>query len=56
MNKRERIKNAAYLVVILMLVFVFLISGLRILESTVLHYHEQQQELNKKTIIRNGIE
>ena len=56
MNKREKIKNAAYLVVILILVFVFLISGLRILESTVLHDHEQQQELNKKTVVRNGIE
>ena len=56
MNKREQIKNAAYLVIILILVFVFLISGLRILESTVLHYHDQQEELNKKTILRDGVE
>ncbi len=56
MNKREQIKNVAYLVIILILVFVFLISGLRILESTVLHYHEQQEALNKKTILRDGVE
>ncbi len=56
MKYREKIKNVAYLVVILLLAFVFVISGLRILESTVLLDGGQQEEMNKKTIIRNGIE
>jgi LCP family protein required for cell wall assembly len=56
MKKRGDFKNAAFFVVILILVLVFLISGLHILESTVLQNGATQETTGKKTIIRNGIE
>ena len=56
MKKRENLKNAALFAVILILVLVFLISGLHILESTVLQNGDIQETTGKKTIIRNGIE
>lgn len=56
MEKRQNLKNAAYFAVILILVLVFLISGLRILESTVFSQDTVQETTDRKTIIRNGIE
>ena len=56
MKKRETLKNAAFFVVILLLVLAFLISGLHILESTVLQGGEEQVAGDRKTIIRDGIE
>ena len=56
MKKRENLKNAAFFAVILILVLVFLISGLHILESTVLQNGDIQETTGKKTIVRNGVE
>ena len=56
MEKRETLKNAAFFAVILILVLVFLISGLHILESTVLQNGDIQKTTGKKTIVRNGLE
>lgn len=56
MEKRQNLKNAAYFAVILILVLVFLISGLRILESTVFSQDSTQETSGRKTIIRDGIE
>ena len=56
MKKRETLKNAAFFAVILILVLVFLISGLHILESTVLQNGDIQETTGKKTIVRNGVE
>lgn len=56
MEKRQNLKNAAYFAVILILVLVFLISGLRILESTVFSQDSTQETTGRKTIIRDGIE
>lgn len=56
MEKRQNLKNAAYFAVILILVLVFLISGLRILESTVFSQDSTQETTGRKTIIRDGVE
>lgn len=56
MEKRQNLKNAAYFAVILILVLVFLISGLRILESTVFSQDSIQETTGRKTIIRDGVE
>ena len=56
MEKRQNLKNTAYFAVILILVLVFLISGLRILESTVFSQDSTQETTGRKTIIRDGIE
>lgn len=56
MEKRRNLKNAAFFAVILILVLVFLISGLHILESTVLQNGDIQETTGKKTIVRNGVE
>ena len=56
MKKRETLKNAAFFAVILILVLVFLISGLHILESTVLQNGDIQETTGKKTIVRNGVD
>lgn len=55
MSKRNKIKRIAYFSVILILVFVMIYSGLRILESTVF-YREQETGVASKTIIRDGKE
>ena len=44
------------MIVILILVLVFLISGLQFLESTVFHPAGSQQGIKDKTIIRDGVE
>lgn len=56
MNSKTGVKKVLLLCVILILVLVMLYSGLRILESTVLH-NGQEQEIPaaSKTIERNGI-
>lgn len=56
MKKRNNLKNAVFFVAILILVLVFLISGLQLLESTVLQSGENQDSAGKKTLVRNGIE
>jgi LCP family protein required for cell wall assembly len=56
MKKRNDLKQVAYFGLILILLLVFLISGLQILESTVLQNGTAQDSTNRKTIIRNGIE
>lgn len=57
MNKRETGKNVAFICVILILVFVMIYSGLRILEPTVSRFQgESQQDRPSKTIIRDGVE
>ena len=56
MKISQNLKNAAYFVVILILVLVFLISGLQILESTVFSQDSVQETTGRKTIIRDGIE
>ena len=56
MKKRETLKNAAFFTVNRILVLVFLISGLHILESTVLQNGDIQETTGKKTIVRNGVE
>lgn len=56
MKKRNDLKQVAYFGLILILLLVFLISGLQILESTVLQNGAAQDSSDRKTIIRNGIE
>ena len=56
MKISQNLKSAAYFVVILILVLVFLISGLQILESTVFSQDSVQETTGRKTIIRDGIE
>ena len=56
MKISQNLKSAAYFVVILILVLVFLISGLQILESTVFFLFFFQETTGRKTIIRDGIE
>jgi LCP family protein required for cell wall assembly len=56
MKKRNDLKKIAYFGLILILLFGFLISGLQILESTVLQNGTGQNLTDRKTIIRNGIE
>lgn len=57
MSKRKSFKNVAYFCVVLILVLVMLFSGLRILESTVLHRgQEDTQNIERKTIERDGVE
>ena len=56
MKNSQNLKNAAYFAVILILVLVFLISGLQILESTVFSQDSVQETTGRKTIVRDGIE
>lgn len=57
MSKRNNVKNAAFVCVVLILVLVMIISGLRILESTVFFRGQYQQEtIDRKTITRNGVD
>ena len=56
MKKGEKRGNPLLLIVILLLVLVFLYSGLRFLESTVFHNPEPvQQETKSRTILRDGV-
>ena len=57
MKKREPKKRAVSFALILILVLVFLFSGLRILESTVFSSGQAQEDsFERKTITRNGVE
>lgn len=57
MKKHENGKKLAYFSAVLILVFVFLISGLWILESTVLRRGQTlEQDFERKTITRDGVE
>ena len=56
MNKDKRRGQPALLIVILILVLVFVISGLQFLESTVFHPTGSDQGINDKTIVRDGVE
>ena len=57
MRKHKAFKDVLVWCVLLVLVLVILYSGLRILESTVLHQPEEPAvQVNTKTILRNGVE
>lgn len=57
MKKQKRRGNPVLLVIILLLVLVFLYSGLRFLESTVFYKDQpQEQPTQSRTIIRDGVE
>lgn len=56
MKENRRLGKPVILIVILILVLVFLISGLQFLESTVFHSTGYQEETNSKTIVRDGVE
>lgn len=56
MSKHESVKKAAFVCVILILVLGMMISGLRMLESTVFFANpEPAQTAERKTIVRDGI-
>jgi len=56
MKKHEKIQKAVYACVILILLFVIGYSGLQILESTVLHSGQTEEEpKTSKTVFRDGI-
>ena len=55
--KKTQKKDVVFFCIILLLVLVMLYSGLRIVESTVFHYGENQTAgTTRKTIERNGVE
>ena len=57
MRRKKNINNILFLYVLLVLVLVILYSGLRILESTVLHQPEEPAApVSTKTILRDGVE
>ena len=56
MRNRKNVKKVVYFVAVLILVIVFLISGLQVLESTVFSSEPTQEEFESKTITRNGVE
>ena len=56
MKDNKRRGQPVLLVVILILVLVFLISGLQFLESTVFHPTGATQPHHRKTIVRDGVE
>ena len=57
MRKHKTFKDVLVLCVLLVLVLAILYSGLRILESTVLHKAEEPAvQTNTKTILRDGVE
>ena len=56
MKKRGSVRQIAYVCIILILVLVMLYSGLRILESTVLHSGTEEQGFKSKTITRDGVD
>ena len=55
MKKDNRRGRPVLLIVILILVLVFVISGLQFLESTVFHPTGTTEDQNRKTIVRDGI-
>lgn len=55
MKKDNRRGRPVLLIVILILVLVFVISGLQFLESTVFHPTGTTESQNRKTIVRDGI-
>lgn len=56
MRKRKHAKEIAFAAIILILMLVMLYSGLRILESTVLHREQGTQAYVSKTITRDGVD
>lgn len=56
MKKQRAGKSVLYLCVILVLVLAIVYSGLRILESTVLHSGQDGENVASKTILRDGVE
>lgn len=56
-KKHGNVKKLLYFLVMLILILVFLISGLHILESTVFHKEtEQGSQGQRKTVVRDGVE
>ena len=57
MKHKKKRGNLAFLIIILLLVLVFLYSGLRVLESTVFNRDQEiEQDVPSKTIVRDGVE
>lgn len=56
MKKKSNGKSVAYFCVILLLVLLMLLSGLKILESTVLRSEQDHTDAASKVITRNGID
>ena len=57
MNRRKTLRSFVYFCLILILVLVMLYSGLRILESTVLHSGSgETEQYQSRTIVRDGVE
>lgn len=56
MDKKKKHGNPVLLVAIVILVLVFLYSGLRILESTVFHSQQDGDSYVSKTITRSGVD
>lgn len=57
MSRKEQVKKLVYILLILILVLLVILSGLRILESTVFSRRQEQAEpTSSSTIERNGIE
>ena len=57
MSRKEQVKKLVYILLILILVLLMILSGLRILESTVFSPRQEQVEpTSSSTIERNGIE
>ena len=48
-------KRTAYLCIILILVLVLIVSGLRILESTVFYHEAEQRPTTSKTLVKDGV-
>ena len=56
MKKTKAVRSIVHLCVILVLVLAILYSGLRILESTVLHSGQDGADTTSKTLLRDGVE
>lgn len=56
MEKKKKHGNPVLLIAIVILVLVFLYSGLQVLESTVLRSQQDSGEMESKTITRDGVE
>lgn len=56
MSWLKNAKKAAYLCAILILVLVLIVSGLRILESTVFYHGDVQPPSAGKTVVKDGVE
>lgn len=56
MNRRQKRGKLALIIVFLLLVLVFVYSGLQILESTIFYKGQQEDMISSKTITRDGVD